>query len=199
MLPSDQDRKQRRKATPRQGAHSFFSYHLTCSLILILLLLSESNSQSAVLPIPKQIYAISQASVAIVDYEFRPIRLNITTDTIVIWTYSASGTDIHTVTAKNRTQSGSPIFASTGPPLRPGQSYNFTFNSPGNYAYFCGVHPTLMNAWVNVTGPPIVPPNPSRTPSTNLLEFVIGIAIAVAAIGILWVRNRRDGARASAQ
>ncbi len=141
----------------------------------------------------------------IVDYEFRPIRLNITTGTIVIWTYSASGTDVHTVTAKNQTQSGSPIFASTGPPLQPGQSYNFTFNLPGNYTYFCGVHPTLMNAWVNVTGPPIVPPNPpGQTPSTNLVEFVIGIAIiaiaiAVAAIGILWARRRRDGARASAQ
>ena len=158
--------------------------------LLLLLLWSALPSLQTTLPYAG---ANSRVDVVILDYEFRPARVNVTSGTNVVWTYATNGRDFHTVTSKNST-GGSPIFASTNPnPLSPGQSYNFTFYLPGNYAYFCAVHPTLMNAWVNVTGQPMTPPTSQPPiPSTALLIIAgVGVAAVVAVVSVLLFRHRR--------
>lgn len=139
------------------------------------------------------VHASSTANVAIVDYRFLPPRLNTTTGTMVIWTYALNGGDIHTVTSNNTTSNGSPVFQSTNPnPLHPGQSYSHTFNQPGNYAYYCAVHPTLMNAWVNVTGSPVTPPSSNPPPANNspadfTAIIIAGGTVAGAALSLIGV------------
>jgi len=42
------------------------------------------------------------------------------------------------------------LFASG--PLSAGDSFNFTFDEPGDYAYFCGIHPAQMTGTITVEG-----------------------------------------------
>ena len=187
-LDPSRKRKRWHNSAPKKGAVPFFWRPL---LFLVLLLWLVQPTPQTMAPMT---HATPQAAVTILDYQFRPVRLNITTGTTVTWTYIANGSDIHTVTSKNNTQSGSPVFASTNPnPLHPGQSYSFTFNLPGNYAYFCGVHPGLMNAWVNATGPPVTPPPPTLPPSSPTLFIIagMGLAVLIIAMSILLVRRRK--------
>ncbi len=165
----------------------FFPRRTILSTITIFLASSTLVAWLPAAPTVK-VHANTQASVTLVDYAFRPLRLNITTGTTVTWTYAANGSDIHTVTSKNTTQNGTPVFHSTNPnPLHPGQWYNYTFNQPGNYAYYCAVHPTLMNAWINVTGSPVNPPPsnppPSNPPGSSPPHLLI-LPIAVGAVGL---------------
>ncbi len=137
------------------------------------------------------VHSSSVANVTIVDYAFRPASENVTTGTMVVWTYLTGG-DIHTVTSVNETQAGSPVFASGPNPLHPGQSYNFTFYSPGKFAYYCAVHPSLMKGWVYVTGPPITPPlQPSSNNNSLLTITALTAGVLVLTIaGILIYRRR---------
>jgi plastocyanin len=133
-------------------------------------------------------------SVAIVDYAFQPPHINITTGTTVVWTYASNGKDFHTVTSDpgtNRTQGGAPLLSSGS--LGPGQSFSYTFNLPGYYPYQCSFHPTLMNAWVNVTGSPVTPPsNPNPQPNYTLITTIGAVATAViAATFALIVRRKK--------
>jgi plastocyanin len=147
-------------------------------------------------PYPQRIQnSVSAASITIVDYAFRPTIENVSTGTNVVWTYVANGSDRHTVTSKNLTQTGSLVFASTNPStLLPGQSYNFTFYMPGRYAYYCAYHPSLMNGWINVTGAAIIPPvtQPSSTFQGIILPLaaILGAAISVAGV-LLYGRRMR--------
>jgi plastocyanin len=146
-------------------------------------------------------------SVAIIDYAFQPLHINIMTGTTVVWTYASSWKDFHTVTSDpgtNKTQGGTALLNSGS--LSPGQSFSYTFNQPGYYPYQCSFHPTLasMNGWVNVTGPPVTPPS-SQNPQPNyILITVIGAvvgAVIIAAIALFVRRERRrtSGAPASTQ
>ena len=135
-------------------------------------------------------------SVAIIDYSFQPLHINITTGTMVVWTYASTGRDYHTVTSNpgtNKTQGGMPLLNSGS--LSPGQSFTYTFNQPGYYPYQCSFHPTLMNGWVNVTGSPITPP-PSQNPQPNNSLIIVGVGVVAAVIVatvVLFVsrRNRK--------
>jgi plastocyanin len=124
-------------------------------------------------------------SVAIVDYEFQPLHINIKTGTTVLWTYTSSGKDYHTVTSNpgtNKTQGGTPLLNSGT--LSPGQSFSYAFNQPGHYPYQCSFHPAfaLMNGWVNVTGAPVTP---SSNPTPQLDYTLITVFGAVAAVAIV--------------
>ena len=134
-------------------------------------------------------------SVAIIDYAFQLPHINVTTGTIVVWTYASNGKDFHTVTSDpgtNRTQGGAPLLSSGS--LSPGQGFSYTFNQPGYYPYQCSFHPTLMNGWVNVTGAPITPP-PAQNPQPNytLITVVAGIIAAVIVATIALFVKRKKG------
>ena len=79
-------------------------------------------------------------TVSISGYAFNPASLNVTTGTTVIWTNNDAVT--HTVT------SDSGAFSSGD--IAPGQTYSYTFNQAGSFAYHCSIH-TYMHGTVTVT------------------------------------------------
>lgn len=73
-------------------------------------------------------------SITIASFTFSPASLTIKAGTKVTWTNNDSVA--HTVTADKGTfDSG---------PLSTGQSFSFTFNSPGTYSYHCSIHRGMM-------------------------------------------------------
>ena len=105
----------------------------------------------------------SGVPVAIKNYAFSPAALTVSVGTKVTWTND--DTAPHTVTVS----SGPVTFSS--PLLQHGDTYTYTFTTPGTYSYYCAVHPS-MTASVVVTGspvtstPPSTPTTSSSTPST---------------------------------
>ena len=81
-------------------------------------------------------------AVLIRDFAFSPATLTVPVGTTVTWTNQDQ--DPHTVTS---TGSGGPL---RSPTLQQGQSYRYTFNTPGHYDYLCTIHP-FMTATVTVT------------------------------------------------
>ena len=79
--------------------------------------------------------------VTIDNFVFEPARLTIKAGTTVTWT---NRDDIpHTVAAKDR--------AFKSKVMDTDESYSFTFSTPGEYAYFCSLHPH-MTASIVVEG-----------------------------------------------
>lgn len=73
------------------------------------------------------------ASVSIDNFTFAPAELTVAPGTTVSWT---NADDIpHTVTASDRS------FKSK--PLDTNDRFDFTFTKPGDYAYFCSLHPHM--------------------------------------------------------
>jgi plastocyanin len=72
----------------------------------------------------------SEVAVTIVDGAFRDKEISVPVGTTVVWTSSASAS--HTVTADDGSFSSGT--------LRPGESFRFTFTSPGSFPYYCGFH-----------------------------------------------------------
>lgn len=69
----------------------------------------------------------------------------------VRWTYVSSGTSNHTVTSGEGSNGdsgdGVPAEASeslTSGTMTPGDTYSFTFDTPGTWTYYCQTHPTVM-------------------------------------------------------
>ncbi len=81
------------------------------------------------------------SSVNIKNFAFDPANLTIKKGTTVTWTNN-DNVD-HTVT----TTSGPESFDSGN--IKPGGTYTHTFNTTGNYSYFCKIHP-YMTASVTV-------------------------------------------------
>jgi plastocyanin len=73
---------------------------------------------------------VDQVEVSIKGFAFTPKELTIPVGTTVVWTNSGGAN--HTVTADD----GS--FASDT--LSSGESFEFTFNTPGTYPYYCEIH-----------------------------------------------------------
>jgi amicyanin len=83
------------------------------------------------------------AKVEIKGMKYEPATLTVTAGTTVTW---VNVDDMpHTVTDKNR------VFRSAG--LDTNDSYSYTFTTPGEFNYFCTVHP-YMTAKVVVTAKP---------------------------------------------
>src|SRR5205807_10469632 len=129
----------------------------------------------------------------IFDNYYQPLRINLTTGTLVTWTYSTNGKTQHTVTSSpqtNTSQGGAPLINSG--PLNPGQSFSYTFFKHGLYPIQCAFH-SFMNELVNVTGTDLPSP-PFTTPSIDYTPYVIGGAIAGAIVVVasiaIFVRRR---------
>ena len=98
--------------------------------------------------------------VSIASFAFTPDTLNITTGTTVRWTNQDAVA--HTSTSDGGVwDSGS---------LSTGQSFSFTFNTPGDFTYHCTFHPlTMKDALIRVNAPSV----PSMSPmSIALLIFL---------------------------
>jgi plastocyanin len=81
------------------------------------------------------------SSVTIVDNAYNPAQITVPQGTQITWTNT--GAAIHTVTS----QSG----AFDSGFLTSGQTFSFTFTSPGTFDYICQVHPNAMSGTVTVT------------------------------------------------
>jgi plastocyanin len=78
--------------------------------------------------------AATNATVTIAQHAFAPAALTIAVGTTVTWK-NADDTP-HTVTDKNQS------FRSAG--LDNGDSFSHTFMTPGDYTYFCSLHPFMV-------------------------------------------------------
>jgi plastocyanin len=78
--------------------------------------------------------AATSATVTIDQHAFAPAALTVAVGTTVTWK-NADDTP-HTVTDKNG------VFRSSG--LDNGDSFSHTFATPGDYTYFCSLHPFMV-------------------------------------------------------
>jgi plastocyanin len=101
--------------------------------------------------------AAAGTQIAIKNYAFSPAAVTVSAGTKVTWTND--DTAPHTVTVS----SGPVKFSS--PTLQKGDSFTYTFTTPGTYTYYCAVHPD-MTAKVVVAGSPTTTPTPTPTGST---------------------------------
>ena len=68
----------------------------------------------------------------------------------------------HTVTSGTP---GYPAGVFDSGPLPPGDSFRFTFQQPGTYEYFCGIHTRMRGRIVVKPGSEAAPSDPSAYPS----------------------------------
>jgi plastocyanin len=83
--------------------------------------------------------ASGEATVVAVDFAFSPKDLKVTSGTKVTWTNNDSAT--HQIVSK-----GDP-FPGDGT-IDSGESYSVTFDTPGTYDYFCGIHNSMTGSIV---------------------------------------------------
>jgi len=81
--------------------------------------------------------------VSIKNFAFNPPNMTVAPGTTLTWVNNDQVP--HTATATN------PAGVFDSGTLQPGQSYSFTFNKPGTYAYHCAIHP-YMTGTVTVSG-----------------------------------------------
>ncbi|WP_152648782.1 cupredoxin domain-containing protein [Streptacidiphilus anmyonensis] len=85
---------------------------------------------------------VATDAVTIKNFAFAPAAMTVKVGTTVTWTNQDS--DAHTVTSQNNT---GPLNSQA---LNTGQSFSYTFTTPGTYHYLCTIHP-FMTATVTVT------------------------------------------------
>ena len=81
-------------------------------------------------------------AVAIKNFAFAPVALTVTVGAKVTWTNEDA--DAHTVTSQG---SGGPLNSAA---MNTGDTFSYTFTTPGTYRYLCTIHP-FMTATVTVT------------------------------------------------
>lgn len=101
----------------------------------------SAPAQTTPTPIPPITKTSSSMTVSIKNFAFSPSTLSVKVGTKVTWTNNDSVP--HTVTS----DSGGLL---NSPTLSPGQSFSFTFSTPGSTAYHCAIH-TMMKGTITVT------------------------------------------------
>jgi plastocyanin len=97
------------------------------------------KDQAAVPPRP------GPEEVRIYIYAFMPPKLTVKAGTTVTWINDDEAE--HDITAANNAFKSEVLKTR---PIKPGDSFSFTFEQPGSYEYFCSIHPT-MKAVIEVT------------------------------------------------
>jgi plastocyanin len=82
---------------------------------------------------PAKVAEASAPQVAIDNFAFGPATLTVPAGTTVTWTNRDD--TLHTVTSVTK------AFASPG--LNSGETFSYTFATPGTYAYYCALHPRM--------------------------------------------------------
>ncbi len=97
-------------------------------LVTALMALSLSMLATGVVAAPAQ----QEVMVETKDFVFDPVSITVPMGTTVVWTNT--GAAPHTATGD---------FGDSGI-LDPGQTFEFTFNDAGTFAYFCAIHPDMQ-------------------------------------------------------
>ncbi|WP_037360496.1 cupredoxin domain-containing protein [Amycolatopsis orientalis] len=100
--------------------------------------------------------AAATQTVMMQDYAYAPASLTVHVGDTVTW--------IQHDTAPHDVVTTSAPVAFRSPQLSQGQSWSYTFQTPGTYAYYCSVHPD-MRAQVIVQPAPAPPPPPATRTS----------------------------------
>lgn len=106
--------------------------------------------------------AQGQMNVDITDFSFQPATISVPVGTTVTWTNQDSVD--HTVTSQDG------LFDSGI--VGEGESFSYTFMEPGNYAYFCSIHPS-MRGMVTVTSEAMVPPEAIVSPEAMMMPRLV--------------------------
>jgi plastocyanin len=123
-----------RFAVPRTGRAVVFLVAAAASLSPLSALAQSSA--------PRATSEASASEVRVDNFTFSPPTLTIPAGTTVTW---VNADDIpHTIAAKDRS------FRSK--PLDTDDRFSFTFNSPGEYDYFCSLHPHMVGKIVVRSG-----------------------------------------------
>lgn len=114
----------------------------------------------------------ASASVSIVGKAFEPATITIARGDTVTWTVTEGIGEAHSVTSGTQEDAGRIFDSGTGTGtnllLRDnGQTFEHTFDDPGEFLYFCSVHPVEMTGKVVVLAegaspPPSIEPAPSE-------------------------------------
>ena len=103
--------------------------------------------------------ANSGPQVTIADFTFTPSTQTVKAGSAVTWTNR--GLSVHTVTSDTMVFASMNLAAPVaGDPYGGGGmaagTFQFTFNTPGTYAYHCSLHPPSMPAYSGFTGTIVV-------------------------------------------
>jgi plastocyanin len=146
----------------------------------------------------RNVEAQDSAAVSIVDFAFQPASLEVAAGTTVTWTNT--GQEKHTATADDGT------FDSKN--LQPGESFSYTFDTPGTYAYHCEIHPQMTGTIVVTGGAGAATPVPAQgggqeadtLPATGVgtetriagtgLALFAGLLAAVLSVAAIWTYRR---------
>jgi plastocyanin len=123
-------------------------------------------------------------TVSIEDFFFSPANITVAPGTTVTWVNN--GRAPHTATAT------SPSGAFDSGTLQPGQSFSFTFNRPGTYAYHCAIHP-FMSGTVTVSGVSAAAGGLPGTGGGEWLALSIALALVVSGAVMLALLRRWGG------
>ncbi|GAA1031518.1 MULTISPECIES: cupredoxin domain-containing protein [Amycolatopsis] len=116
--------------------------------------------------------AAAAQTVMMQDYAYSPASLTVHVGDTVTW--------IQHDTAPHDVVTTSAPVAFRSPQLSQGQTWNYTFRTPGTYSYYCSVHPD-MRAQVIVQPAATQPPSPPRTTSAAPASRAAPSRTAVAA------------------
>jgi len=92
----------------------------------------------------------ANGEVSIAGKKFEPATITISQGGTVTWTVTQSIGEPHSVTAGTPSQPEKLFDSGTDKLKDEGQDYQFTFDTPGTFKYFCIVHPTEMQGEVVV-------------------------------------------------
>jgi plastocyanin len=81
---------------------------------------------------------VAGSKISIENFEFSPRTVTVPVGTMVTWTNNDG--EPHTVTSSAK------LFSSSG--LDEGESFSYTFASPGTYTYYCQLHPHMTGTIV---------------------------------------------------
>jgi len=110
----------------------------------------------------------SSAAVSIVGTSFQPATITVAAGGTVTWTTTQSIGQQHSVTSGKPGDPDSGKVFDSGIGLQDnGQSFQFTFNTPGTYDYYCQVHPTQMTGQIVVTAAGGSAPPASEAPAAS--------------------------------
>lgn len=113
----------------------------------------------------------ANGDVQIIQKQFSPSEITIGVGDTVTWTVVTSAGEPHSVTSGTLQQDSGKVFDSgigtaDSPILKnDGQSFQHTFNEPGEYLYYCTIHPVDMTGRVVVLAEGASPPPSSESPS----------------------------------
>jgi plastocyanin len=77
----------------------------------------------------------TNANVGVINNQFTPASLTVSAGTTVVWTWNASAQNHNVAPAASEP-------ARSGKPVNGPHTYQYTFNTPGTFVYFCEVHGT---------------------------------------------------------